>query len=91
MAQVYVSDKHARVPRPAKELKGFERVMLKPGETKHVTVALDGRSFAYYDTDGKSWRVDPGKFSILVGNSSEDVPLDATIDISESASKSAVE
>ena len=91
MAQVYVSDVHARVPRPPKELKGFERIMLNPGETKHVTVQLNGRSFAYYDTDGKAWRVNPGEFGILVGDSSEDVPLKSAITISEAASKGAVE
>jgi beta-glucosidase len=91
VAQVYVSEAHARVPRPPKELKGFERIMLNPGETKHVTVPLNGRSFAYYDTDGNAWRVNPGEFGILVGDSSEDVPLKAAITISESASKGVVE
>ena len=91
VAQVYVSETHATVPRPLKELKGFERVTLKPGETRHVAISLDGRSFAWYDADAKAWRVDPGEFTILAGNSSEDVPLKSAINISESAAKNPVE
>ena len=90
VAQVYVGETQPRVPRPPKELKGFERVTLNPGETKHVTVSLDPRSFAYYDTASKSWHVDAGEFGILVGDSSEETPLKSTINISESASKNAV-
>jgi beta-glucosidase len=91
VAQVYVSDTHPRVPRPPKELKGFERVMLNPGETKHITVSFDPRSFAYYDTAGKNWHVDSGDFGILVGDSSEEISLRSTINISDSASKSPVD
>src|SRR5579863_1946028 len=53
VAQVYVSDPQSRVPRPVKELKGFARVNLKPGETKTATVTLDSRAFSYYDVAGK--------------------------------------
>ncbi len=75
VAQVYVSDTHARVPRPAKELKGFARVMLKPGESRRVTLQLDRRAFAYYDTAARAWTVDPGDFVIRVGSSSEQLAL----------------
>ena len=51
VAQVYVYDGHTKVDRPAKELKGFEKVSLQPGETKHVSIDLDSRAFAWYDTD----------------------------------------
>ena len=81
VAQVYVGDKHAKVPRPPKELKGFAKVNLKPGETRHVTVPLDSRSFAYYDVEGKQWRIDPGTFDILVGRSSDQIELKGTIDV----------
>ena len=77
VAQVYVGDPSASVPRPVKELKGFARVALDPGETKHVTVALDHRSLAYWDTGGHGWKVDPGRFVVYVGDSSADVPLKA--------------
>jgi beta-glucosidase len=74
-AQVYVGDTHARVPRPAKELKGFTKVSLRAGETKRVTVPLDGRSLSYYDANGKQWRADAGDFEVLVGRSAEQIEL----------------
>jgi beta-glucosidase len=75
VAQVYVSDTHAPVPRPPKELKGFAKVSLRPGESRRVTVRLDARAFSYYDTASKGWRRDPGDFDILVGRSSEQIEL----------------
>jgi beta-glucosidase len=75
VAQVYVSDTHAPVPRPPKELKGFSKVTLRPGESRRVTVRLDSRAFSYYDTSAKRWRQDPGDFDILVGRSSEQIEL----------------
>lgn len=75
VAQVYVSDPSATVPRPQIELKGFERVTLAPGATKHVTVKLDRRSLAYWDTAEHNWKVDPGAFEVSVGSSSENLPL----------------
>ncbi len=75
VAQVYVGDKHANVPRPAKELKGFTKIHLRPGETRHVTVKLDRRSFSYYDINLKQWHIDPGEFDILVGQSVEQIEL----------------
>ncbi|MDE3181450.1 MAG: glycoside hydrolase family 3 C-terminal domain-containing protein [Acidobacteriota bacterium] len=77
VAQVYVGDPSATVERPVKELKGFERVMLSPGETKRVDFVLDRRSLAYWDVSSKGWKVDPGKFVIYAGDSSENVPLKA--------------
>jgi beta-glucosidase len=81
VAQVYVAEAHPSVPRPAKELKAFERVMLNPGETRHVSVALDGRSFAFYDAAEKKWRVDAGEFGILVGQSSADIDLKTSVNV----------
>jgi beta-glucosidase len=75
VAQVYVSDTHARVPRPPKELKGFSKVTLRPGESRRVTIRLDGRAFSYYDAAAKRWQIDPGDFDILVGRSSEQIEL----------------
>ena len=54
------------VPRPAKELKGFAKVTLKPGETRRVTVPLDLRSLAYYDVAGKQWRAEAGTRRVAV-------------------------
>jgi beta-glucosidase len=78
VGEVYVGDTHARVPRPVKELKGFSKVMLKPGETRHVQVSLDRRAFSYYDVDKKDWAATPGGFAILVGGSSDHTPLRGT-------------
>lgn len=75
VAQVYVGDPSAKVKRPVKELKGFEKVRLGLGDTHHVSVTLDHRSLAYWSVDKNGWQVDPGKFLIFVGDSSENTPL----------------
>jgi beta-glucosidase len=75
IAQVYVGDQHSSVPRPIKELKGFSKVLLNPGETKTVNLTLDRRAFSYYDVKSKNWVVDPGDFDISVGRSSAEIEL----------------
>ena len=71
VAQVYVRELNPGVARPVKELKGFEKIWLKPGETKRVSLALDKNAFAYYDVGKKQWEVKPGKFEISVASSSK--------------------
>ena len=88
VAEVYVGETHPAVPRPARELKGFARVNLRPGATQHVKVGLDSRSFAYFDADKHVWRVDPGEFTISVGRSVDDIRLSSKLDISPEAAKS---
>lgn len=75
IAEVYVGDKHAPVPRPVKELKGFKKVDLKPGETKHVEITLDRRAFSYYDVKSHQWAVAPGDFDLYVARSAAQVEL----------------
>ncbi|MGO9592510.1 MAG: glycoside hydrolase family 3 C-terminal domain-containing protein [Steroidobacteraceae bacterium] len=76
VGQVYVSDDtHPAVERPAKELKGFARVYLKPGEQRRVHVELNARSFAYYDVQSKAWHANAGRYRILVGRSSTEIVL----------------
>jgi beta-glucosidase len=75
VAQVYVGDRHTNVPRPVKELKGFARVELDPGETKHVQITLDGRAFSYYDIKNHTWTVAPGDFDIYVARSAAEIEL----------------
>ena len=75
VAEVYVGDKHAPVPRPVKELKGFAKVDLSPGETKHVEVTLDRRAFSYYDVKAHAWTVSPGDFDIDVAHSAAEIEL----------------
>jgi beta-glucosidase len=71
--QVYISAEHPSVPWPPKELKGFSRVTLQPGETKNVHVALNSRSFATWQRG--SWRAEKGDYDVLVGASSEQIEL----------------
>lgn len=81
VAQLYVSDPSATVKRPERELKGFKKVSLNPGEIKNITLSLDARAFSYWDEATHNWKIDPGKFTILVGDSSENTPLHADIDL----------
>jgi beta-glucosidase len=89
VAQVYVSDDHAKVPRPEEELKGFDKVELAPGETKHLSIDLNDRAFAFYDVAAKSWRIAPGTFNIGVGDSSASIDLKGSVDISKESAAAA--
>ena len=89
VAQLYVGDPHSKVPRPIRELKGFERVELAPGETKHVAIPLDARSFAYYDVAAKKWAITPGKFIIEAGDSVETLPLKESVEVTKETASSA--
>lgn len=82
VAEVYVGDRHSSVPRPKKELKGFARLTLKPGETQQVTVTLDRRAFAYYDMKKHDWRVDPGDFDVYVARSAAQIELTGKVAVS---------
>jgi hypothetical protein len=79
VAQVYVHDVQASVPQPLKELKGYEKVYLKHGETKRVTVELDEEAFSFYDVNKHGFVVEPGDFDIMVGSSSAELPLHKVI------------
>jgi beta-glucosidase len=79
VAQLYISNPSSTVSRPERELKGFEKVRLAPGETKHVTINLDARSFSYWSEKTHGWTIDSGKFVIRVGDSSENTPLSAEV------------
>jgi beta-glucosidase len=75
VAQLYVHEDHAPLPRPAQELKGFKKVFLKAGEKQMVSIPLDLGAFAYYDDTKKSWVAENDSFGILIGNSSRDIRL----------------
>jgi beta-glucosidase len=81
VVQLYVRDVESTAFRPAKELKGFVKVALQPGEETTVTLELERRAFAYYDPQLKDWRVEAGAFEILVGASSQDIRLRAAVEI----------
>ncbi|WP_328768927.1 beta-glucosidase [Devosia sediminis] len=75
VVQLYVSDDASGEPRPAKELKAFEKLHLQPGEQRSVTMLLDARAFAWYREKARHWLVEAGSFTIRVGQSSADLPL----------------
>jgi beta-glucosidase len=81
VVQLYVHEQSPKVVRPEKELKGFAKVALQPGEEKTVSFQLLRRDFAFYDVSSHDWSVSPGKFDILVGSSARDLPLKQTIDV----------
>jgi beta-glucosidase len=70
VVQVYVQDVEASAPRPPRELKGFQKVTLDPGQSQRVTIPLDFRSFAFWSPAKKDWVVEPGAFRIAIGTSS---------------------
>ncbi len=73
VVQVYVHDRQSKLARPPKELKGFAKVELQPGETKTVTIPLDFRAFAYYHPSYGQWVTEDGEFDILIGASAADI------------------
>ena len=79
VVQVYVRDEEAKVIRPSQELKAFTKVGLEPNETKYVTLQLEPQAFAFYDTAVHDWVIEPGQFTLLVGSSSRDLPLQASV------------
>jgi beta-glucosidase len=79
IVQVYVHDHKARLVRPVKELKGFAKVYLEPGQTQTVTIHLDFRSFAYYHPSFRQWITEDGEFDILIGASSADIREKITV------------
>ncbi len=81
IAQLYVKDTESTLYRPEKELKGFKKVFLNPGEEKDVTLTLDSRAFAYYNVAIKDWHVESGDFAILVGASSRDIKLEGHVNV----------
>lgn len=75
VAQVYVGDPQASVPRPPKELKGFQKVFLQPGESRTLRVELPESAFQFWSPATKQWTMEPGEFVIQVGGSSRDIRL----------------
>jgi len=75
VAQLYVQPENPSVPRPEKELKGFKKVFLKPGEQQTISIPLTKAAFAYYSPEQKSWVAEKAAFKILAGGSSRDLPL----------------
>lgn len=90
VVQCYVGDDDASVPRPPRELKGFEKRHLAPGASARVKLHLDARAFAFWDEHRNGWRVEPGVFTISVGTSSRDLRLHARLQLAEGNAGSVV-
>ena len=73
VVQLYINDVKSTIDRPVMELKNFEKVYLKAGETKTVTFEIDAEDLSYFDADKHEWVAEPGKFKALIGSSSEDI------------------
>ena len=81
VVQLYVHDPHSEVPKPVKELKGFQKIYCAPGETKTVSFTLDKRSFAYYNTQISDWYAESGSYEILIGAASDDIRLKGKVEV----------
>jgi beta-glucosidase len=79
--QLYIHDDKASVDRPYKELKGFQKIFLKAGESADVKIAIDNSALSFYDEQGKAWKSEPGSFTALVGNASDNLPLKASFEL----------
>ena len=81
VAQVYVSRPTSHIQRPIKELKGFKRVALKAGERKTVNITVRRADLCHWDESAQAWMLEPGRISLLVGSSSDNLPLRVDADI----------
>jgi beta-glucosidase len=81
--QAYVHDRESKVVRPEKELKGFKKVFLHRGERKEIEVPIRISDLAYYDVHTHNWALEPGRYDLLVGTSSRDLPLHGTLTIGQ--------
>lgn len=84
IVELYVGKKDSKVIRPLKELRGFEKVSLKPGKTKTLTFTLSKRAFSYYNTEIQDWYAETGDYQILIGKSSRDIVLNGTVHVKAS-------
>ena len=75
VVQLYIHDVKSSVDRPKKELKGFQKVYLQPGENKDVTITINKEALSFYDESSSSWKAEAGKFEALVGNASDNLKL----------------
>ncbi len=81
VAQLYVGKKSNTVFRPVRELKGFKRVVLEPGEEKEVTIPFDDKTFRFYDTRTDTWEIESGEYQIMIGTDAETMQLEAPMQV----------
>ncbi len=85
IVQLYISKKDGQIFRPAKELKGFARVTLAPGEKQRITIALDDKAFRFWNVKADRWEIEGGEYTLLVGASVEDIRLCEKISVQGTA------
>lgn len=78
VVQMYIMDKESSLPRPLKELKGFKKIKIAPGETAEVTFTIGKEALSFYDPARHEWVAEPGKFQILIGSASDNIKSSAT-------------
>lgn len=81
VAQIYIADEEASLPRPQRELKGFKKVALQAGESQSVETELDREALGFFDERRGEWVAEKGVFSVLVGASSEDIKLKGSVEL----------
>jgi beta-glucosidase len=81
VAQLYVRDEEASLPRPVKELKGFVKVRLEAGERRRIELDVTPQALCFYDPERHDWILEPGYFEILVGPSAADMRLTARVEV----------
>jgi beta-glucosidase len=79
VVQIYVASPGCSVPRPPRELKGFAKVQLKPGESRQVVIILRPTALAFYDNDTKKWKAEAGEYQIMLGTSSRDNRVQSSV------------
>ncbi len=81
VVELYIHDLHPQIDKPVRELKGFSKIALQPGETKTVQFTVRPRDLAYFDAPGKQWKADAGSYEIGIGASSRDIRQKATLQL----------
>ena len=81
VVQLYVNDAEASVERPVRELKDFQKVYLQPGEARKLSFTLTPADLSFFDAEAHDWKLEPGDFHILIGNSSENLPIDLLLTV----------
>lgn len=81
VVQLYIGDNESSLPRPVKELKGFDKVRLTPGETREVSFSIDKEALSFYDPVQHQWIAEPGKFQVFIGAASDDIKARASFEL----------
>ena len=79
VVQLYTSKSDSKITRAAQELKGFKKVLVKSGSSETVTIKVPVKELAYYDVTAKKWTVEPGKYTLKLGNSSRDIKKEVVV------------